>query len=564
MKLKAHPQYKPSGVWFGDIPDGWKIMPLKRIVSIPITDGPHETPEILDEGIPFISAEAVRNNKIDFERKRGYISEDDHKRFSLKYHPERNDIYMIKSGATTGNLAIVETDKEFNIWSPLAVIRTHRNKAFSRFVLAAMNSKEFQTSVQLFWSYGTQQNIGMNVIENLQIPIPPLSEQQSIAGYLDHETGKIDELISKKEQLIERLKEKRTALISRAVTKGIVQSFMFDTNAFDRLLQADLDSLNAHIYATHIQRDQIAAIPNEKKEKKQRLFRLIKTIDAKSVSTSVAVWDVSKWNECCFGDGETNDLYQRIAKRNGPEDALIAVTAIARSFILVSEDKKLLEDVRNHDGKAVDFNEFKKQAFIKMKPSGVEWLGDVPEHWQVKKLRYLCSIETGDKDTVDAEDDGIYPFFVRSQTIERINSYTKNCEGVLTAGDGVGVGKVFHYVHGKFDFHQRVYLFSRFREITGKYFFLYFRELFSRVAFDGGSKSTVDSLRRPMLSNFIFAIPPISEQQFISEYIDRETKKIDNLIIKVTEAIEKLKEYRTALISAAVTGKIDVRSGINA
>jgi len=220
--LDASVKLKPSGVeWLGDVPEHWDTLPLKRIVAIPVTDGPHETPEILDEGIPFISAEAIRDNKIDFNRKRGFISESEHRRFCLKYHPKRGDIYMIKSGATTGNLAIVETDEEFSIWSPLAVIRVHNEKADARFILAAMNSKEFQTSVQLFWSFGTQQNIGMNVIENLSIPLPPLPEQQVIAAFLDRETAKIDTLSAKVFTVIERLKEYRTVLISSAVTGKI-------------------------------------------------------------------------------------------------------------------------------------------------------------------------------------------------------------------------------------------------------------------------------------------------------------------------------------------------------
>jgi len=220
--LDGSVKLKPSGVeWLGDVPENWVALPLKRIVAIPVTDGPHETPEILDEGIPFISAEAIRSNKIDFSRKRGFISESEHRRFCLKYHPKRDDIYMIKSGATTGNLAIVETDEEFSIWSPLAVVRVHNNKADARFVLAAMNSKEFQTSVQLFWSFGTQQNIGMNVIENLPIPLPPLPEQQAIAAFLDRELVKIDALSDKVTTVIEKLKEYRTALISSAVSGKI-------------------------------------------------------------------------------------------------------------------------------------------------------------------------------------------------------------------------------------------------------------------------------------------------------------------------------------------------------
>ncbi len=220
--LNPNPKLKRSGInWLGDVVEHREVSPLKRLVSTPITDGPHETPEIMDDGIPFVSAESVRNNRIDFSRKRGFISYEDHRRFSLKYRPQRDDIYMVKSGATTGNLAIVDTDDDFNIWSPLAAVRTNKKVAAPRYVLYAMQSKEFQTSVQLFWSYGTQQNIGMNVIENLVIPVPPLVEQVAIADYLDQETSKIDRMIGKVEAVIEKLQEYRSALIAAAVTGKI-------------------------------------------------------------------------------------------------------------------------------------------------------------------------------------------------------------------------------------------------------------------------------------------------------------------------------------------------------
>ena len=114
-----------------------------------------------------------------------------------------------------------------------------------------------------------------------------------------------------------------------------------------------------------------------------------------------------------------------------------------------------------------------------LKPSGVEWLGDVPAHWEVRRLRTLANIATGGKDTVDRQDDGRYPFFVRSQTVEKIDSWSFDGEAVLTAGDGVGVGRVFHYVDGKFDFHQRVYKFSDFRDVNGRFFFHFLSAMFS-------------------------------------------------------------------------------------
>lgn len=194
-----------------------------------------------------------------------------------------------------------------------------------------------------------------------------------------------------------------------------------------------------------------------------------------------------------------------------------------------------------------------------MKDSGVEWLGDVPSHWRTSSIKYVCNIDTGNQDTVDALEDGKYPFFVRSKKIEKINEYSFDGEAVLTAGDGAGVGKIYHYINGKFGFHQRVYKMSNFKNILGKFFFFYFSSLFEKVALDGGAKSTVDSLRKAHFDRFIITIPEINEQFRIIEYIEHKTYKIDGLISKQKTLIEKLKEYRTSIISHAVTGKIDVR-----
>ncbi len=191
---------RPSGVdWLGDVAHHWTVIPIKHLVSTPITDGPHETPEILDDGIPFVSAEAVSGGRIRFDKIRGHISPEDHKRFSRKYKPRYGDIYLIKSGATTGRVAMVETDIEFNIWSPLAAIRCEPRKVSRHFLFFFLQSKEFRTAVELSWSFGTQQNIGMGVIQNLEVPLPPMPEQQAIAAYLDVETANLDSLVHKAE-----------------------------------------------------------------------------------------------------------------------------------------------------------------------------------------------------------------------------------------------------------------------------------------------------------------------------------------------------------------------------
>lgn len=197
------------------------------------------------------------------------------------------------------------------------------------------------------------------------------------------------------------------------------------------------------------------------------------------------------------------------------------------------------------------------RPYPKYKPSGVEWLGDVPEEWEVIKMRYLCFITTGSRDTENAIEDGKFPFSVRSQTIERINEFTHNCEAILTAGDGVGVGKVFHYFNGKFTAHQRVYILNHFVKVQGGFLFSYFSGLFHKVALAGDSKSTVDSLRRNNFTDFSVCVPSSSEQIQIAAFLDRECGKLDALQAKQERLIELLKEKRQALISHAVTRGLD-------
>jgi type I restriction enzyme, S subunit len=125
----------PVTEFLGNLPAEWKSMPLKRCVAIRITDGPHETPTLVDEGVPFISAESICDGRIDFSRKRGYIPEHLHRQYSRKCFPRRDDIFVCKSGATTGKVAIVDVDFEFGVWSPLAQVRVKKDKANHRFAI---------------------------------------------------------------------------------------------------------------------------------------------------------------------------------------------------------------------------------------------------------------------------------------------------------------------------------------------------------------------------------------------------------------------------------------------
>jgi len=127
---------------------------------------------------------------------------------------------MVKSGSTTGRIGYVDSDLNFNIWSPLALIRANSN-THSRFLYFALCSNYIQKQVQLSWSFGTQPNIGMGVIERLRLVIPPKVEQVEIANYLMQRITTIDQLIKNIEAQIEKLQELRKIKIYEAVTGKI-------------------------------------------------------------------------------------------------------------------------------------------------------------------------------------------------------------------------------------------------------------------------------------------------------------------------------------------------------
>jgi type I restriction enzyme S subunit len=196
------------------------------------------------------------------------------------------------------------------------------------------------------------------------------------------------------------------------------------------------------------------------------------------------------------------------------------------------------------------------------------WLNNVPNHWDVVPLRHLVTIQTGSRDTQNRIDDGEYPFFVRSMSVERINSFSFDGEAVLTSGDGAGVGKVFHYVNCKFDLHQRMYAFTGFKRVTGRYFYFFLKTFFKLQMTQWSAKSTVDSVRMPFLKSLQVTVPPSDEQMLLVEAIEKREKRDSQIKVKTDASILRLREYRTALITAAVTGQIDVarygRSGTTA
>lgn len=173
-----------------------------------------------------------------------------------------------------------------------------------------------------------------------------------------------------------------------------------------------------------------------------------------------------------------------------------------------------------------------------------------PSDWEISQIDKIADITTGCRDVKDSVKNGKYPFYVRSKDVERINFYDFDCEAVLTAGDG-GAGKIFHYKNGKFAAHQRVYVISKFEKVDGKYFYYFFSKNFLQEVEKYTAKSTVDSVRRPMIANMEFPLPPFKEQQAIASALSDFDEHIDNL----SELIEKKKAIREGALEDLLSGR---------
>ena len=154
----------------------------------------------------------------------------------------------------------------------------------------------------------------------------------------------------------------------------------------------------------------------------------------------------------------------------------------------------------------------------------------------------MCSTSTGNKNTQDKADDGIYPFYVRSQTVERINSWTFDGEAILTAGDGVGVGKVFHHTYGKIGVHQRVYILSDFK-CDANYLFHFFSSKFYNRVKRMSAKNSVDSVRKEMITDMPLSLPCHQEQVKIGYMLSL----LDERIATQNKIIEDLKKLKSAI-----------------
>jgi type I restriction enzyme, S subunit len=434
-KYQGYENYKESGVeWLGEIPKHWEAKRLKQLTKL--IDGdrgknyPNES-DLEDDGIPFLSTDNIKSNIFVFSQRTKFITVEKFESLS-RGKLAKNDLVVTMRG-TIGQTALfsnVPYETAFINAQMIIVRPTNVSAEFLKYIsMSALWSKQLD-----FYSYGTaQQQLSGAILGILCLSLPPIHEQELIAHFLDRKTSQIDALIAKKEALLEKLDEKRTALISHAVTKGL------DPN-------------------------------------------------------------------------------------------------------------------------------------VPMKDSGVEWLGEIPAHWTVSKARFVSSIFVPQRNKPELNSDEGLPWLTMDDmSNERIKETLFKVSDVafkIAGSKMLKKNSVIASCIGNFGIcaindvdviiNQQLQAFIPFSTIIPEYLCEIVRisnDYFKMIA----TAATVVYVNQTGFANMPILIPSKEEQEEIVNFIALKRTKIDQQKAKVKEAIALLKEYRTALITNAVTGKIDLR-----
>ena len=228
---------------------------------------------------------------------------------------------------------------------------------------------------------------------------------------------------------------------------------------------------------------------------------------------------------------------------------LVLPTSMAEQKQIGLYFAKLDHLITLHQRKYDKLQVLKKAMLEKMFPKNGSSVPEIrfkgfTDAWEQRKAKELCNIGTGKSNTQDQVEDGIYPFYIRSDIPVKSNKYLYDCEAVITIGDG-NIGRVFHYVNGKFDLHQRCYKMTDFQDIWGKYFYYFFSTRFYDRAMKMTAKATVDSVRLEMISEMdIWKPTAIDEQKKIAEFF----ANLDHLITLHQRELEKLQNIKKSML----------------
>jgi type I restriction enzyme, S subunit len=452
VRYRGYARCKPTGIdWLCRVPAHWPTPPLYTRYFVDLGKMLHEGRITGEHLLPYLRNVDVQWGSINFdELPEMDVSPSERERFTI-----RPGDLLVCEGGEIGRAAIVpgiETEVAFQ--KALHRMRPRNADDLPRFMFYMMYSACQQGIFVAGGNPNTIPHLTGEKLRRYRFPAPPQEEQRAIAGFLDRETAKLDTLVAKKRALIEKLKEKRTALISRTVTRGL------------------------------------------------------------------------------------------------PPDA----------------------------ARAAGFD-----PHPNLEPSGIDWLGEVPEHWEVTRLKHIANVRQGVTKGRDLTghrtielpylrvanvQDG-YLDLSEMATIEILPTELdrfrlKRGDVLMNEGgdnDKLGRGAVWS---GEIDrcLHQNHVFSVRPKDVRrSDWIALWTQGCTAKTYFLLRAKQTTNlaSISSSNIKELPLAIPPESEEAAIADFLDRETAKIDRMVAKVEEAIERLREYRSALITAAVTGKIDVR-----
>lgn len=438
--MKPYSSYKNTNIeWLEQIPNLWEVLPLKRVID-KFVDYRGHTPNKTDSGILLITARNIRDGHLDFDKSREHIAEEDYDSWMVRGMPEKGDV-MVTTEAPLGAIAQIESEN-VALAQRLILLKANKNRMNNTFIKYYFLSQFGQNMLLSEGTGSTAIGIKASKFYNINIIIPPISEQQAIADFLDRKTTQIDTLIEKKQRQIDLLQEQRTALINHAVTKGL-----------------------------------------------------------------------------------------------------------------------------NPD--------------VRMKDSGVDWLGEIPSHWESSKLKFLVDIRYGLGQPPKELENGLP--IIRATNVERGKIVSKDMvyidpsdvppsrnailkeneiivvrSGAYTADSAIVTKEYSGAVAG----YDMVVTPTSISAQLLAYAFLSHYVLKNQLYLQR-MRAAQPHLNAEELGDTLIVYPPSEKEQIeIENYLDDTTKKISETIARTNEQIDLLREYRTALISEAVTGKIDVRIAV--
>ncbi|MDK0565406.1 restriction endonuclease subunit S [Clostridium perfringens] len=444
MTYKRYEKYKYSGIdWIGEVPAHWNIGGMTKYIDN-IVDYRGKTPEKVKEGIFLVTAKNIKDGVINYDNSKEYVKYDDYEEVMKRGKPKIGEV-LFTTEAPLGEVANVDNE---NIALAQRIIKfsSNKQKLNNYFLKYWILSNGFQNNLKSLATGSTAEGIKSSKLFNLKVVLPTISEQETIVRFLDSNISKIDSLIEEKEKLIKLLKEKREAIITEAVTKGV--------------------------------------------------------------------------------------------------------------------DKN-----------------------VKMKDSGVEWIGNIPGNWNIKKLRYLGELQNGISKSAEYFGKG-FPF-VSYSDVYKNEEIPKEVNGKVEST--TSERKLYSVKEGDVFFTRTSETieeigfastcFSSLEDSTFAGFLIRFRA-YEEMLYKGFSKYyfrsnihrrffvkemnivTRASLSQELLKQLPVLIPTINEQKKIYDFLNRKSADIDMIITDIKIQINSLNEYKKSLISEVVTGKIDVRNKV--